>query len=74
MRSISPTVTSVAPPMSTPAAIPDPSFSSMMSDGQGERATPTGQLMKKIQCQLSAWVRIPPRRSPTEPPPIATTM
>jgi hypothetical protein len=26
-----------------------------------------GTLMKKIRCQLIAWVSIPPAKSPTEP-------
>jgi hypothetical protein len=30
-------------------------------------ATPMGTLMKKIRCQLIAWVSIPPAKSPTEP-------
>src|SRR4029453_14296676 len=33
---------------------------------------PTGTLTRKIQCQSSASVRIPPRRTPSEPPPEAT--
>ena len=31
-------------------------------------ATPIGRLTKKTQCQLSAWVRIPPASRPSEPP------
>ena len=33
---------------------------------------PTGRLTKKIQCQFSAWVRIPPASSPTAAPAEAT--
>ena len=33
---------------------------------------PTGTLMKKIQCQLIASVRIPPARRPIDPPAEAT--
>ena len=33
---------------------------------------PTGTLMKKIQCQLIAWVRMPPSSRPIEPPEEAT--
>ena len=35
-------------------------------------ATPIGRLMKKIQCQLNAWVSTPPTRRPIEPPAEAT--
>src|SRR5512132_290839 len=34
--------------------------------------TPTGTLTRKIQCQSRASVRMPPRRTPSEPPPEAT--
>ena len=34
--------------------------------------TPTGMLTRKIQCQLSVSVRIPPRSTPIVPPPAAT--
>ncbi len=35
-------------------------------------ATPMGTLMKKIQCQLMAWVRAPPASRPSDPPPAST--
>ncbi len=35
-------------------------------------AAPIGTLTRKIQCQLSRSVRIPPRRTPRLPPPAAT--
>ena len=35
-------------------------------------AIPTGTLTRKIQCQLSVSVRMPPRSTPIEPPPEAT--
>ena len=31
-------------------------------------SAPIGTLMKKIQCQLTAWVSTPPASSPIEPP------
>jgi hypothetical protein len=34
--------------------------------------TPTGTLTRKIQCQSRASVRMPPSRTPSEPPPEAT--
>ena len=37
-------------------------------------AAPMGMLMKKIQCQLRAWVTYPPISRPKEPPPTATMM
>jgi hypothetical protein len=35
-------------------------------------AMPIGTLMKKIQCQLTAWVSTPPASRPIEPPADAT--
>ena len=35
-------------------------------------AIPIGRLMKKIQCQLMAWVSTPPASRPIEPPAEAT--
>ena len=37
-------------------------------------AAPIGRLMKKIQCQPRAWVRIPPRTWPMEAPAAPTKL
>ena len=42
--------------MSNPARNPIPMFSSISAEPAMKVATPMGMLMKKIQCQLRAWV------------------
>ena len=42
--------------MSSPARNPIPVFSSISAAPAMKVAIPMGMLMKKIQCQLSAWV------------------
>ena len=42
--------------------------------GEDAAATPIGRLTKKIQCQLTAWVRTPPASRPIEAPAEATKL
>ena len=60
--------------MSNPARNPNPVFSSIRAAPATNVTMPMGMLMKKIQCQLSAWVTYPPISSPSDPPPTATMM
>ena len=70
--SISPAVSSTAPRRSAPWPMPIPLWSSISRSAKNAVATPTGMLMKKIQCQLIASVSAPPARRPIEPPAEAT--
>ena len=65
-------VTSTAPSRSAPAPNPKPGWRSISLRPITRATTPTGTLMKKIQCQFSR-VRIdPPTTRPRETPPMAT--
>ena len=63
------TVTAPATSSRTPAG-PRPDGSSTKQNAN--TAMPTGRLTMKIQCQSSTSVRMPPRSTPTVPPPAAT--
>src|SRR6266581_263990 len=65
-------VISSAPGTSAPARRPAPRSRAMVRRAAMAVITPTGRLTKKIQCQFSAWVRIPPASSPTAAPAEAT--
>ena len=65
-------VTRIEPSQSMPSATPRPSFSTISLRPKKNAAAPIGRLTKKIQCQLIAWVRIPPSSSPSEAPPATT--
>ena len=70
--SISAAVTVIAPPTSSrPAPIWPPPPGSSRSD-RITTAMPIGMLTRKIQCQSSVSVRMPPSSTPIEPPPEAT--
>ena len=66
------TVISTDPTQSTPCLMPRPTFSTNKTEPRTNVAMPIGTFTKKIQCQFRAWVRMPPARSPMEPPPTAT--
>ena len=74
MPSMSDSVISTDPTTSTPVRMPSPTFSTIRARPATKVKTPIGTLMKKIQCQLRAWVRMPPTSRPMEPPPTATKM
>ena len=74
MASIRAAVTVIEPSQSTPLSRPMPSLSSSSARPSSSVITPTGMLMKKIQCQLTASVTTPPTSNPIEPPPTATKM
>ncbi len=65
---------STAPGMSAPSLMPMPSRPSTSRVARKAVATPIGTLMKKIQCQLIAWVITPPAIRPIEPPAEATKL
>ena len=65
-------MSSTAPGRSAPAFSPIPGRSSTSLMARNAVTMPTGMLMKKIQCQLMAWVSAPPASSPIEPPADAT--
>ena len=65
-------VISSAPGTSMPARRPAPRSRPMTRTAQAAVIAPTGRLTKKIQCQFSTWVRIPPASSPTAAPAEAT--
>ena len=65
---ISETVTRNEPSQSTPCSRPMPRSWGMRMRPKAIAARPMGRLTKKIQCQLSASVRAPPARRPSEPP------
>ncbi|CAM5612171.1 hypothetical protein SCYAM73S_03471 [Streptomyces cyaneofuscatus] len=65
--SIRPAVTSRAPATSAPAS-PWPRSAGSTRTATSRTARPIGRLMKKIQCQLRASVRTPPRTWPIEAP------
>src|SRR5262249_16525232 len=67
-------VISAAPAMSMPCRSPRPSFSRMSHAPSAMVTSPIGTLMKKIQCQLAHWIRNPPARRPSEPPPAITSV
>jgi len=69
---ITDSVINTDPAMSTPCRMPRPTLSTSRMEPAINVAMPTGTFTKKIQCQLSACVRMPPARSPMEPPPTAT--
>ena len=68
MPDISPVVTSTAPTTSAPAARPSPRSFGSTGNAIAIAASPIGRLMKKIQCQLRASVRTPPRTWPIDAP------
>ncbi len=57
-----------APGTSAPARYPAPRSRSITRSAAIAVAAPTGRLTKKIQCQFSAWVRMPPASRPTAAP------
>ena len=63
---------STAPGTSAPSLRPIPLSRSISRHASTAVATPIGMLMKKIQCQLIAWVSTPPASRPTVPPAEAT--
>ena len=68
---------SAAVTVTAPATSRRPETASPRPEGTSFRVStrtriPTGTLTRKIQCQLSTSVRMPPRRTPSEPPPEAT--
>jgi hypothetical protein len=72
MPATSAAVISAAPATSAPWPNPGPVSLSSRRRPSTPVATPTGMLMKKIQCQLIAWVSTPPASRPIEPPAEAT--
>ena len=49
-----------------------PGWRGIRIEARAKVASPIGTLMKKIQCQLTAWVSTPPTSNPIEPPAEAT--
>jgi hypothetical protein len=72
--SIRASVTMTEPATSTPPRRPSPMFSVIRRRPSMKVSTPTGTLMKKIQCHERAWVNTPPTSRPIDPPPTATKM
>ena len=70
--SITPAVSSTAPGMSAPAPTPMPGLGLDQPQASTPVITPTGRLMRKIQCQLMRSVRTPPESRPIDPPAEAT--
>lgn len=70
--SINELVMSTAPGTSAPAFSPSPWSGSSSRWARIAVISPIGRLMKKIQCQLIACVRMPPSSRPIEPPADAT--
>ena len=70
--SISEPVISTAPGISAPPPEPMPLSRASNRWARSAVTMPIGMLMKKIQCQLMAWVSTPPASSPIDPPAEAT--
>src|SRR6266508_4532919 len=69
---MSATVTVTAPATSSRAPVAGPREPGISRRQSTQTSTPIGKLTRKIQCQLSESVRIPPSSTPMLPPPAAT--
>ena len=68
------TVIRIEPRTSSPSRTPRPWFSLIKIPPRMNVTIPMGTLMTKIQCQFTAWVKMPPTSRPMDPPPTATNM
>ena len=74
MPTIEAAVISTEPSQSIRPRSAIPSFSAISLRPRSTVTMPIGTLMKKIQCQLIASVRTPPRSRPIEAPPAITNV